>query len=107
MGKSDAQIIHLAKATDFGNDTWINLRGKTVYEAMKYCSKSKAFTLNYTKSMTMDKLNKMGYKGKNNKQEIIEFLVQKKEIDKLRIDYNQVFQGNYIKDTNISLNRRV
>lgn len=97
MGMSDAQIIHNAKRTDFSNDTWINLRDKTVYEAMRYCFKSKAFTLGYTKSLSMAKLTKMGYKGKNNKQEILDFLVGKKEIDKLRIDYNQVFQGNYIK----------
>lgn len=97
MAMSDAQIISKAKLTPFGNDTWINLRDKTVYEAMKYCLKSRSFTLGYTQTLTIEKLVKMGYKGKNNKQDIIDFLVEKKEIDKLRIEYNQVFQGNYIR----------
>jgi len=97
MGKSDSKIIHLAKATDFDNNTWINLRNMTVYEAMRFCVRSKSFTLGYSKSLSMTKLKKMGYKGKRVKKDIIKFLVENKELDKLRIDYNKVFRGNYIR----------
>jgi len=97
MLKSDSKIVHLAKATDFENTTWINFKGKSIYEVMKYCYKSRYFTLSYSKSMTKEKLEKLGYRGNMTNKSVVDFLVEKKMIDKLKIDYSKVFKGNYIK----------
>lgn len=86
MTIEDLKILERAKNTPYKHSKWFLEGGKSIYEAIEYFVKSNNFYLDF--STRIQHINQLkGYKGKANREDIVEWLIEQKQYDKLIIRY--------------------
>lgn len=92
MNNNNLEILEKAKNTPYNHQKWFIEGGKNVYEVMEYFVKTNDFYLDFSNRIQhINQLN--GYKGKSNRKDIVDWLVEQKQYDKLIIRYKGKEKG--------------
>ena len=85
-------ILERAKNTPYTHTNWYKEGGKSVYDAIEYFVKSNDFYLDF--SSRIQHIGQLkGYKGSTNRKDIVEWLINQREYDKLIIRYSGKEKG--------------